>query len=82
MNQTVSQAVHEAVQRSKLALQPLDIHDSALRIAGRHGIGRNGLWLVEQALVMVGSRAGIGMKIGHEAPQRDEAAPLRAAGSD
>jgi hypothetical protein len=83
MNQTVSQTVHEAVERSKSALQPLDIHDSALKIADRHGIGRNGLWLVEQALMMVGSRAGVGMKIGKAPPPRPRhTPPLRAAGSD
>lgn len=67
MGVTVSEAVHAIVQSSKLSLGPLSVHVSALEIARRHGIHGHGVWLVEQAIVMVGARAGIGMKIGSEA---------------
>ena len=66
MDGTVSQSVHAAVQMSKFGTGPLHVHASALDIARRHGIRGNGVWLVEQAIVMVGSRAGIGMKLGRD----------------
>lgn len=66
MEKTASQTVHDAVNMSKLSFSPLDIHDSALRIATMHGIDGHGIWLIEQALVMVGSRAGISMKLGRD----------------
>lgn len=64
MQDTVSMAVHAAVQSSKFRFRPLYVHESALQIARKHGVDRNGVWLIEQALVMVGSRAGVGMKLG------------------
>lgn len=67
MGVTVSETVHAVVQSSKLGLGTLPVHVSALEIARRHGIQGQGVWLVEQAIVMVGARAGIGMKIGSEA---------------
>lgn len=69
MNKTASQTVHDAVTASKLTFRPLDVHQSALRIAGLHGIAGDGVWLLEQALLMVGARAGISMKIGHDADE-------------
>lgn len=74
MDSTVSQSVHAMVQESKAGRGPLQVHDSAVEIARRHGIRGNGIWLVEQAIVMVGSRAGVGMKIG-----RDPRPPLPGA---
>jgi len=68
MHETVSQAVHAKVQSSKISLQPLNVHGSALEIARVHSIRGKGIWLVEQALLMVGSRAGVGMKIGKDLP--------------
>jgi len=67
MGSTVSESVHAMVQSSKLEFRPLHVHVSALEIARQHGIPGQGVWLVEQAIVMVGARAGIGMKIGSEA---------------
>lgn len=66
MHETVSQSVHALVQSSKISLRPLNVHGSALEIARQHGIQVEGIWLVEQALLMVGSRAGVGMKIGQD----------------
>ena len=68
MHGTVSQTVHATVQSSKISARPLNIHCCALEIARLHGIRGNGIWLVEQALLMVGSRAGVGMKIGDDLP--------------
>lgn len=68
MHETVSQSVHATVHTSKISLRPLNVHGSALEIARQHGIHGKGIWLVEQALLMVGSRAGVGMKIGQEFP--------------
>ncbi|MGN6549116.1 MAG: hypothetical protein ACTHJ3_04375 [Pararhizobium sp.] len=74
MQDTVSKAVHAAVQSSKFRLRPLYVHESALQIARNHGIDHKGVWLIEQALMMVGSRAGVGMKLGRETlPHREEA---------
>lgn len=85
MQDTVSKAVHAAVQSSKFRLRPLYVHESALQIARNHGIDHKGVWLIEQALVMVGSRAGVGMKLGREATSPVEEAPadrLTAANSN
>ena len=75
MYETVSQTVHAIVQSSKISAQPLNVHGCALEIARLHGICGNGIWLVEQALVMVGSRAGLGMKIGVDLPPAPPTAP-------
>lgn len=86
MDGTVSQSVHATVQSSKHGRGPLPVHASALEIARRHGIRGNGVWLVEQAIVMVGSRAGIGMKLGSDIvplrPIRVPPAPRHAANSN
>ena len=67
-----------SVQSSKISAQPLNVHGCALEIARLHGIRGSGIWLVEQALLMVGSRAGVGMKIGDDLPlSRPPAASLR-----
>lgn len=68
MHETVSQTVHATVQSSKISARPLNVHGCALEIARLHGIRGNGVWLVEQALLMVGSRAGVSMKIGEDLP--------------
>jgi len=86
MNGTVSESVHAAVRSSKVRHQALPVHDCALEIARQHGICGEGVWIVEQALVMVGSRAGLGMKIGRDLaplPTRFASSELRlAANSD
>lgn len=68
MRNTVSQSVHEAVEDSRSKSQILDVHPVATLIAGQHGITGKGARLVEQALMMVGARAGVIMKIGSAAP--------------
>lgn len=75
---TVSQTVHAIVQSSKISARPLNVHGCALEIARLHGIGGNGIWLVEQALLMVGSRAGVGMKIGDDLPPAASPSPSAA----
>jgi hypothetical protein len=86
MDGTVSQSVHAVVQSSRFGPGPLHVHASALEIARRHGIRGNGVWLVEQAIVMVGSRAGIGMKLGSDivpiSPIHVAIEPRRAANSN
>lgn len=68
MHETVSQTVHAAVQSAKISARPLNVHIAAHDIATLHGIEDHGTWLVEQALLMVGSRAGVSMKIGDHTP--------------
>ncbi len=85
MHETVSQTVHARVQSSKISARPLNVHGCALEIARLHGIRGNGTWLVEQALLMVASRAGVGMKIGEDPPPSvppEASPPRRAVSSD
>ena len=67
MRNTVSRTVHAAVEVSRAGSRILNTRAVAKQIAWRHGIGCEGTWLVEQALTMVGARAGVAMKIGADA---------------
>lgn len=84
-HQTVSETVHAVVQSARISARPLNVRGCARDIARLHGIQGSGVWLVEQALLMVGSRAGINLKIGDDWPSEppsDAVQPLRAANSN
>ena len=82
IHETVSQTVHAVVQRARSSARSLNVHRSAQDIAVLHGIDDRGIWLVEQALLMVGSRAGVSMKIGDNSPPPANLPPSRAANSN
>ena len=67
MRNTVSQTVHDAVEDLRPGSRILNTCAVATQIARQHGIRNEGAWLVEQALTMVGARAGVAMKIGADA---------------